>query len=53
MARRRRKSKSGRSTQGGRKVRVKSHTRSPRGSNAGKARVKVPAYARKKPRAKR
>jgi len=51
--RRRRKAKGGRSTQGGRKVRVKAHTRSPRGPNAGKPRVRVPTYARRRPRKQR
>jgi hypothetical protein len=56
MARRRRRRKRkgfGKSTQGGRKVRVKGHTRSPRGPNTGKPRVKVPSHARKRPRNRR
>jgi hypothetical protein len=59
MAKRKRKKKgrkkkrkgiSSKNTQGGRKVRVKSHTRSPRGPNTGKKAVRVHGYARKKPR---
>lgn len=33
----------------GRTVAVKKHTRSPRGSNRGKARPKVKAYSRRRP----
>lgn len=52
MARRKRKKgrKAGKSTLGGKKVRVKSHTRSPRGPNSGKRAVRVNGYARKRPR---
>jgi hypothetical protein len=58
MAKRKRKRKgrkkkrkaASKNTQGGRKVRVKSHTRSPRGPNTGKKAVRVHGYARKKPR---
>jgi hypothetical protein len=49
MARKRRR-KPSKSTLGGKKVRVKSHTRSPRGNNSGKPTVRVRGYARKKPR---
>jgi len=38
------------STLGGRKVKVKAHTRSPRGPNRGKPTVRVRGYSRKKPR---
>lgn len=53
MRRRKRKRPVKKSTQGGRKVRVKKHTRSPRGPNAGKRRVTVAGHARKRPRGKR
>lgn len=53
MARRKRRSKRKRNTLGGKKVRVKSHTRSPRGPNTGKSTVKVRGYARKRPRGQR
>lgn len=58
MARRRRRGRKRRSTattqtQGGRKVKVKGHTRSPRGPNAGKPIVKVRGYSRKRPRSQR
>jgi hypothetical protein len=38
------------STLGGKKVKVKGHTRSPRGPNTGKKSVRVKGYARKRPR---
>jgi hypothetical protein len=48
------KRKSGsKNIQSGRKpVRIKSHWRSPRGPNAGKKRVRVNKYVRKKPKRK-
>lgn len=52
MARKRRR-KPTVGTQGGRKVRVKPHSRSPRGNNAGKKRVNVHGYSRKRPRSQR
>lgn len=56
MAKRKRKKRgkkkrtASKNTMGGKKVRVKSHTRSPRGPNTGKRAVRVHGYARKKPR---
>lgn len=54
MAKRRKaKSKQRRKGQPGTRVRVKGHTRSPRGSDSGKKAVFVKGYGRRKPRRSR
>lgn len=41
-----------RSSRSGRTVKIKRHTRSPRGPDRGKPRVSVPAYSRSRPHKK-